>query len=66
MTALIFDRDGTLVDTVYAHVFASQRALAERGTAIDGRRIHRRAGRLSGPARPILTEVRPKRVRTPR
>ena len=27
MRALIFDLDGTLVDTVYAHVFAWQRAL---------------------------------------
>jgi beta-phosphoglucomutase-like phosphatase (HAD superfamily) len=26
MPALIFDLDGTLVDTVYAHVFAWQRA----------------------------------------
>jgi HAD superfamily hydrolase (TIGR01509 family) len=45
--ALIFDLDGTLVDTVYAHVFAWQRALAERDMAIDGWRIHRRIG-LSG------------------
>jgi hypothetical protein len=27
----IFDLDGTLVDTVYAHVFAWQRAFAEAG-----------------------------------
>ncbi|RPI20346.1 MAG: HAD family hydrolase, partial [Chloroflexota bacterium] len=31
MRALIFDLDGTLVDTVYAHIFAWQRALAEAG-----------------------------------
>ena len=31
MPALIFDLDGTLVDTVYAHVFAWQSALAEAG-----------------------------------
>ena len=31
MPALIFDLDGTLVDTVYAHVFAWQRALARCG-----------------------------------
>ncbi len=36
MRALIFDLDGTLVDTVYAHVFAWQRAFAEAGIAIDG------------------------------
>jgi HAD superfamily hydrolase (TIGR01509 family) len=46
--ALIFDLDGTLVDTVYAHVFAWQRALAERDVAIDGWRIHRRIGMSGG------------------
>ena len=48
MTALIFDLDGTLIDTVYAHVFAWQRALAESGMAIDGWRIHRRIGMSGG------------------
>ncbi len=47
MQALIFDLDGTLVDTVYAHVFAWQKALAEAGMAIEGWRIHRRIG-MSG------------------
>jgi HAD superfamily hydrolase (TIGR01509 family) len=46
--ALIFDLDGTLVDTVYAHVFAWQRALAEQGLPIDGWRIHRRIGMSGG------------------
>jgi len=46
--ALIFDLDGTLVDTVYAHVFAWQRALTERGLAIDGWRLHRRIGMSGG------------------
>ena len=46
--ALIFDLDGTLVDTVYAHVFAWQRALAEVGLPIDGWRIHRRVGMSGG------------------
>ena len=45
MRALIFDLDGTLVDTVYAHVFAWQRAFAEVGMAIEGWRIHRRIDR---------------------
>src|SRR3954471_24513291 len=48
MRALIFDLDGTLVDTVYAHVFAWQRALAEAGLAIDGWKIHRRIGMSGG------------------
>jgi len=48
VTALIFDLDGTLVDTVYAHVFAWQRALAEAGMPIDGWRIHRRIGMSGG------------------
>jgi HAD superfamily hydrolase (TIGR01509 family) len=46
--ALIFDLDGTLVDTVYAHVFAWQRALAEAGMPIEGWRIHRRIGMSGG------------------
>jgi HAD superfamily hydrolase (TIGR01509 family) len=46
--ALIFDLDGTLVDTVYAHVFAWQRALAEAQMPIDGWRIHRRIGMSGG------------------
>jgi HAD superfamily hydrolase (TIGR01509 family) len=48
MRVLIFDLDGTLVDTVYAHVFAWQRALAEVGLPIDGWRIHRRMGMSGG------------------
>ncbi|HJR81607.1 MAG TPA: HAD family hydrolase, partial [Anaerolineales bacterium] len=42
------DLDGTLVDTVYAHVFAWQRAFAEAGMAIEGWRIHRRIGMSGG------------------
>jgi HAD superfamily hydrolase (TIGR01509 family) len=48
MLTILFDLDGTLVDTVYAHVFAWQRALGERGMAIDGWRIHRRIGMSGG------------------
>jgi HAD superfamily hydrolase (TIGR01509 family) len=48
MAALIFDLDGTLIDTVYAHVFSWQRALAEAGMPIDGWRIHRRIGMSGG------------------
>jgi HAD superfamily hydrolase (TIGR01509 family) len=46
--ALIFDLDGTLVDTVYAHVFAWQRALDEAAMPIDGWKIHRRIGMSGG------------------
>jgi HAD superfamily hydrolase (TIGR01549 family) len=48
MRALIFDLDGTLIDTVYAHVFAWQRALAEVDLPVDGWRIHRRIGMSGG------------------
>jgi HAD superfamily hydrolase (TIGR01549 family) len=48
MQALIFDLDGTLIDTVYAHVLSWQRALADSGMAIDGWRIHRRIGMSGG------------------
>ena len=48
MKALIFDLDGTLIDTVYAHVFAWQQALGEAGLPIDGWRIHRRIGMSGG------------------
>src|SRR5215813_356559 len=48
MAAMIFDFDGTLVDTVYGHVFSWQRALAEAGMAVDGWRIHRRIGMSGG------------------
>jgi len=56
--ALIFDLDGTLVDTVYAHVFAWQRALVELGFPIDGWRIHRRIGMSGGLfARAVAREI---------
>ncbi len=48
MVGLIFDLDGTLVDTVYAHIFAWQRAFSELDLPIDGWRIHRRIGMSGG------------------
>jgi HAD superfamily hydrolase (TIGR01509 family) len=48
MHALVFDLDGTLVDTVYAHVLAWQRALAEAGVDVDGHRLHRHVGSSGG------------------
>lgn len=46
--AIIFDLDGTLVDTVYGHVFAWQQALGEAGWPIEGWQIHRRIGMSGG------------------
>lgn len=58
MQALIFDLDGTLIDTVYAHVFAWQRAFTEIGLPIDGWRIHRRVGMSGGLfARLVVREI---------
>jgi HAD superfamily hydrolase (TIGR01549 family) len=58
MSALIFDLDGTLVDTVYAHVFSWQQALAEAGMPVDAWRIHRRIGMSGGLfARAVAREV---------
>ena len=47
MKALIFDLDGTLVDSVYGHVLAFQIAFAEAGIPIEAWRIHRHIG-MSG------------------
>src|SRR5260370_23607583 len=58
MRALIFDLDGTLVDTVYGHVIAWQRALAEAGLPIEGWKVHRRIGMSGGLfARPVAREA---------
>jgi HAD superfamily hydrolase (TIGR01509 family) len=48
MKALIFDLDGTLVDTVYGHAMSWQRALAEAGIVTDTARLHRRVGMAGG------------------
>ncbi|MDP9091188.1 MAG: HAD family hydrolase [Pseudomonadota bacterium] len=47
MKALIFDLDGTLIDSVYAHTLAWQRALKEVGIETPAWEIHRRIG-ISG------------------
>ncbi|MCW2646074.1 MAG: family hydrolase [Pseudonocardiales bacterium] len=46
--ALLFDLDGTLVDSVYQHVIAWQEALSECGIALSVWRIHRRIGMSGG------------------
>jgi len=48
MHALLFDLDGTLVDTVYIHVLAWQHALGEAGIAVDGHQLHRHVGSSGG------------------
>lgn len=47
MKALIFDLDGTLVDSVYGHTIAWQQALREKGIEVPACQIHSRVG-LSG------------------
>ena len=46
--ALLFDLDGTLVDSVYQHVLAWRRALLDQGFDLSAWRIHRRVGMSGG------------------
>ena len=46
--ALLFDLDGTLVDSVYQHVLAWRTALADAGIELSVWRIHRRIGMSGG------------------
>jgi len=48
MPALIFDLDGTLVDSVYQHVLAWHEALQQDGIELSVWRIHRRIGMSGG------------------
>jgi phosphoglycolate phosphatase-like HAD superfamily hydrolase len=48
MAAFIFDLDGSLVDSAYAHVVAWQQALDEVQLVVDAWRIHRRIGMSGG------------------
>ena len=48
MRALIFDLDGTLVDTVYAHTFAWWKVLAEAQLPVPGWKVHRLIGMSGG------------------
>ncbi len=51
--ALLFDLDGTLVDTVYEHVRAWQGAFREAGIFLPAFEIHKRVG-MTGP---LLTDA---------
>src|SRR5207248_9322303 len=48
MPAILFDLDGTLIDSVYQHVLAWREALEHSGTALSVWRIHRRIGMSGG------------------
>ena len=48
VSALLFDLDGTLVDSVYQHVLAWQEALEAAGIELAVWRIHRRIGMSGG------------------
>ncbi|GAC68375.1 HAD family hydrolase [Gordonia soli] len=45
ISAVLFDIDGTLVDSVYAHVGSWQRAFAEVGRTVPAAEIHRQIGK---------------------
>jgi HAD superfamily hydrolase (TIGR01509 family) len=47
-TALVFDLDGTLVDSVYQHVLAWHEALRQVGIELSVWRIHRKIGMSGG------------------
>lgn len=58
MRALIFDLDGTLIDSVYPHVIALQQALAEVGVEVPAWLVHRRIGMSGGlSARALAREI---------
>ena len=46
--AMLFDLDGTLVDSVYQHVLAWRHALFDQGFDLSAWRIHRRVGMSGG------------------
>ena len=46
--AVLFDLDGTLVDSVYQHVLAWRQVLADQGIDLSVWRIHRRIGMSGG------------------
>lgn len=66
--ALLFDLDGTLIDSVYQHVLAWREALESAGIQLSVWRIHRRIGMSGGLfvnalARETGRELRPEEAR---
>ena len=59
--AVIFDFDGTIVDSYEAHLESFRKALSKFGLAVDDEEIYRRFGK---PARQILFEVLPQQARS--
>ncbi|MEM2942113.1 MAG: HAD family hydrolase [Candidatus Bathyarchaeia archaeon] len=59
--AVIFDFDGTIVDSYEAHLESFRRALSKFGLAADDEQIYRRFGK---PAREILLEILPQETHT--
>jgi hypothetical protein len=57
-TGMLFDLDGTLIDSVYQHVLAWREALEAEGIDIPVWKIHRKIGMSGGLfARALLREV---------
>src|SRR5437868_8260608 len=57
-TAVLFDLDGTLIDSVYQHVLAWRDALETEGIGLPVWKIHRRVGMSGGLfARALLRET---------
>jgi len=63
LPAVLFDLDGTLIDSNYQHVDAWTQALRSAGIVIPMWKIHRRIG-MSGKSfvRELLREMRPRRT----
>src|SRR5579872_3651188 len=62
LPAVLFDLDGTLIDSVYQHVIAWSEALETAGIVFPEWKIHRRIG-MSGKSfvRELLREAAPKK-----
>lgn len=56
VAAVLFDLDGTLLDTNYLHADASARAFLKVGRAIPRATIHRRIGKGADPLLPALLD----------